>query len=276
MVDVRKTRALTGVRFRLHEIIFEADTRAGKAFSITLMLLIFLSVGTVMLESVAPIRATYGPLLRALEWAFTILFTIEYLLRLYCVHSPGRYAGSFFGIVDLLAIAPTYLSLVVSGTQSLQIIRALRLLRVFLVLKLAQYVGGASVLRSAIRASRYKIAVFLVTVLNVAGIAGALMYLIEGEQNGFANIPVSVYWAIVTMTTVGYGDITPMTPLGQALASVLMIMGYGIIAVPTGIVSAEIARADAKARVSTQACLVCSEAGHDPDAVHCKYCGARL
>ena len=276
MVDTRKVRALTGVRFRLHEIIFESDTRAGKGFDVTLLLLILVSVLTVMVESVSSFREAYGVMLRRLEWGVTILFTVEYLLRLYSVHSPRHYATSFFGAVDLLAIIPTYLSLFVTGTQSLQIIRALRLLRVFRVLKLAQYIGGARVLRSAIHAGRHKIAVFLVTVLNVAGITGALMYIIEGEESGFTNIPVSVYWAIVTMTTVGYGDIHPVTPLGQFVAAILMVMGYGIIAVPTGIVSAEIARADTRPKISTQACLVCSEEGHDPDAVHCKYCGARL
>jgi len=262
-------------RSRLHEIIFEADTPAGKAFDVTLLILIILSVIAVMLESTPAIAARYGPWLRTFEWVVTILFTIEYLLRLYAVGNPLRYARSFFGIVDLLAILPTYLSIFIPGAQSLLVIRALRLLRVFRVLKLAQFVGEASELRAALRASARKIIVFIGAVLTIVVIVGSMMYLIEGEANGFTSIPVSIYWAIVTMTTVGYGDIAPQTPLGKILASAIMIMGYGIIAVPTGIVSVELAGVTRK-KITTQACAQCGAEGHDADAVHCKYCGATL
>lgn len=262
------------VRRRLHEVIFEADTPAGKAFDIALLLLILLSVLTVMLESVGSIADRYGFWLRAVEWVFTAVFTLEYALRLISVERPTRYARSFFGVIDLLAILPTYLSLFFEGAQSLLIIRGLRLLRVFRVLKLAQFVGEADTLRRALEASRPKITIFLIAVLNIAAIMGTLMYLLEGEQSGFDSIPAGMYWAIVTMTTVGYGDIAPVTPLGKALASVLMVMGYGIIAVPTGIVTSEITKIGRP--VSTQSCPVCAEEGHDTDATHCKYCGGTL
>jgi voltage-gated potassium channel len=263
------------LRSRLHEIIFEADTPAGKAFDVALLVFIILSVVAVMLESTSTIAARYGPWLRTFEWVVTILFTIEYLLRLYSVGNPLRYARSFFGIVDLLAILPTYLSIFIPGAQTLLVIRALRLLRVFRVLKLAQFVGEASELRAALRASARKIIVFLGAVLTIVVIVGSMMYLIEGEANGFTSIPVSIYWAIVTMTTVGYGDIAPQTALGKILASAIMIMGYGIIAVPTGIVSVELAGVTRK-KISTQACPQCGAEGHDADAVHCKYCGDEL
>jgi len=262
-------------RMRLHELIFEADTPAGQAFDIFLLLLIVASVAAVMLESVQGVREQYGEALRVAEWGFTIVFTVEYVLRLISVGKPIRYATSFFGVVDLLAVAPTYLSLFVSGTQSLIVIRALRLLRVFRVFKLARYLGEADVLLRALYASGRKIAVFLGAVLTLVLIMGTAMYLIEGGENGFHSIPAGVYWAIVTLTTVGYGDIAPQTALGRALASCVMIVGYAIIAVPTGIVSVEIARASG-AGVSTQACPECSAEGHDPDAVFCKYCAARL
>jgi len=263
------------LKVRLREIIFEADTPAGKAFDLALLVLIVASVVAVLLESVATIREQYGLWLRTFEWVVTIAFTIEYLLRLYCVGKPWRYARSFFGVVDLLAILPTYLSLMIPGAQSLLVIRALRLLRVFRVLKLAHFVREAAQLWAALRASARKIIVFLGAVVTIVIIVGSLMYLIEGEANGFTNIPVSVYWAIVTMTTVGYGDIAPQTPLGKMLASVIMIMGYGIIAVPTGIVTVELAGA-VRRSISTQACPECGAGGHDADANHCKYCGAKL
>ncbi|HEX6623287.1 MAG TPA: ion transporter [Pyrinomonadaceae bacterium] len=264
-----------GFRGRLHEVIFEADTRAGRAFDIGLIGLIILSVLAVMLESVGGVRRRYGAQLHAAEWAFTILFTIEYALRLLSVRRPLRYASSFFGVVDLLAIVPTYLSLLVPGSHYLLIIRILRLLRVFRVLKLAEHLTEADVLMRALRASRRKISVFLLTVLTLVVIIGTLLYVIEGEANGFTSIPVGIYWAVVTLTTVGYGDISPKTPVGQTLAALVMIIGYGIIAVPTGIVTVEIAQA-ARKPVSTQACPACSSQGHDVDAVHCKYCGAKL
>ncbi|MBI1355463.1 MAG: ion transporter [Acidobacteria bacterium] len=273
---VSQARPLSGRRLKIHEIIFEADTPAGKAFDVALLAAILASVLVIMLESVVGLRNQYGPLLRGLEWTFTALFTVEYGLRVYSVSRPLRYVRSFFGLVDLLSILPTYVSFFFAGAQSLQVIRALRLLRIFRVLKLAHYLGEADILRQALNASRAKITVFLIAVLNIACIMGALMYLVEGEQSGFHNIPVSMYWAIVTMTTVGFGDIAPKTPLGQLLAAVLMLMGYGIIAVPTGIVGAEIARASRRGPVSAQACPVCGADGHDHDAVHCKYCGAAL
>jgi voltage-gated potassium channel len=263
------------IRTTLHEIIFEADTPAGKAFDLGLMGTIVLSVLVVMLESVASIRQHYGPALWTLEWGFTIAFTLEYLLRLSCVGQPLRYARSFYGVVDVLAILPTYVSLVFPGIHSLLVIRMIRILRVFRVFKLVQYWSEARTLARALRASHRKIVVFLSVVLILVLIIGALMYLIEGEPHGFTSIPRSMYWAIVTLTTVGYGDIAPATGLGQTLAALVMIIGYGIIAVPTGIVTAELAR-DAYKPFSTQACPACSAEGHDADAMYCKYCGAQL
>lgn len=262
-------------RERLHETVFEAETPTGKAFDIALLGAILLSVLAVILDSVTSIRTEHGGLLRILEWAFTVLFTAEYGLRIYCAPRPTRYIRSFFGLVDLISILPTYLSFFIAGSQSLLVIRALRLLRVFRVLKLAHYLGEANVLMNALRASRPKITVFLGAVVTAVVIVGAAMYLIEGEENGFVNIPTAMYWAIVTMTTVGYGDIAPQTIPGQILASILMILGYGIIAVPTGIVSAELVRKLPKP-VSTRACPSCGDDGHDPDATHCKYCGSGL
>jgi voltage-gated potassium channel len=270
-----RDRRLTGWRFRMHEIIFEADTPAGRTFDVALLLAIVVSVVAVFLESVASIREQYGPALRTLEWTITILFTIEYVLRLISVGRPARYAGSFFGVVDLLAIIPTYLSFFVTGSQSLIVIRALRLLRVFRVLKLAHFLGEAQMLYAALRASSRKIVVFLGAVVTLVMIVGAVMYLIEGPDNGFSSIPLSVYWAIVTMTTVGYGDLAPQTVLGKFLASVVMILGYGIIAVPTGIVSVEIA-GSLKSATHTQCCTECGAEGHAIDARYCKYCGAVL
>ncbi|MDQ4122979.1 MAG: ion transporter [Acidobacteriota bacterium] len=259
----------------LHEIVFEAETRAGKTFDVALIWCIILSVCAVVLESVASVRARYGDLLYLIEWSFTLLFTVEYVLRLLAVRKPLRYATSFYGMVDLLAIVPTYLSVLLPGSQYLLTIRILRLLRIFRIFKLSEYLSEANVISSALRASRRKISVFLLAVLSLVVVIGSLMYAIEGEANGFTDIPTSIYWAIVTLTTVGYGDIAPQTPIGKVLASVVMIMGYGIIAVPTGIVTVELSNATRKP-VTTQACPVCSEQGHDIDALYCKYCGARL
>jgi len=261
-------------RARLHEVIFESDTAAGRAFDVALQVAILVSVAVVVLESVADIRREHGEMLRAVEWTITIGFTIEYALRLVAVDRPWRYALSFFGLVDLLAIVPTYLALLLPEARSLMVIRAIRLVRVFRILKLARFLGEAQQLAQALRASSRKIIVFLGGIVTAIIIMGAVMYLVEGEEHGFTSIPTSMYWAVVTMTTVGYGDIAPKTPLGQLLAAVLMIMGYGIIAVPTGIVSVELAKTPYA--VSTQACPACSAEGHDVDAIHCKYCGAHL
>ncbi len=260
---------------RLHEVIFEADTREGKLFDIILIVFIVSSVIVVMLDSVTALRNTYGSYFYGIEWIFTLLFTMEYILRFLCVKKPLKYALSFFGIVDLLAILPTYASLFAPGSQYLIVIRVLRVLRVFRVFKLAQYMGEASTLTRALQASRRKIVVFVMTILTLVIIFGSLMYLIEGEKNGFTSIPRSIYWAIVTMTTVGYGDISPKTNLGQSLASIIMILGYAIIAVPTGIVTSELMLARQK-KVTTQACPECMAQDHDSDAVFCKFCSARL
>jgi len=266
----------TGSRLRrlLHEIIFEADTVAGKLFDVVLIGSILASVAVVMLDSVRPVHESYAAGLYALEWGFTLLFTVEYLLRLYSVGRPLKYAVSFFGVIDLLATLPTWLSLFFPGAQYLLAIRILRVLRVFRILKLVPYVSEAETLYRSIRASGRKILVFLFGILNLMVVIGAVMYMIEGEAAGFTSIPRSIYWAIVTMTTVGYGDISPQSDLGQAVAAVVMILGYGIIAVPTGIVTVEMSRS--WRQVSTQACPECSADGHDPDAVHCKYCGCKL
>jgi voltage-gated potassium channel len=263
-------------RARLHEVIFESETRAGRYFDLALIWLILLSVATVILESVREAREQYGPLLYALEWVFTGLFTIEYCLRLLSVRHPVRYATSFFGVVDLLAIIPTYVSLFVPGSHYLLVIRILRLLRVFRLLKLSEYVMEADTLQRALRASRRKISVFISAVVLLVVIIGALMYVIEGEANGFTSIPRSIYWAIVTLTTVGYGDLSPKTSFGQIVASVVMVIGYGIIAVPTGIVSVELAHAVREKKIASRTCPSCAAEGHDADANCCKYCGTKL
>lgn len=262
------------LRCWLHEVIFEADTFAGKLFDVVLIASIFASVVVVLLDSVRSISESHAVLFYTLEWVFTLFFSIEYLLRLYTVGRPLKYALSFFGVVDLLATLPTWLSLFFPGAQYLLVIRILRVVRVFRVFKLVTYVREIEVLYRSLRASARKIMVFLFAILTMVVVIGAVMYMIEGEAAGFTSIPRSIYWAIVTMTTVGYGDISPRSDLGQLVASVVMIMGYGIIAVPSGIVTVEMARA--MRSVSTQACPECSAEGHDSDAVHCKYCGSRL
>ena len=264
-------------REKLRVIIFEADTPAGKAFDVGLLVAILLSVLAVMLDSVTTFRSQHGQLLTSAEWIFTLLFTVEYALRLVCSPRPLHYARSFFGVVDLLAILPTYLSLLFPGAESMIVIRGLRLLRVFRVFKLGQFLGEASLLRNALASSRHKITVFLGTISILVTILGAAMYLIEGEANGFTSIPVAIYWAIVTMTTVGYGDMAPITVSGKVLASIVMIMGYSIIAIPTGIVTAEIVEtAAASRRITTRSCPNCLSEGHDRDATYCKDCGAPL
>ncbi len=262
-------------RVRLHEIIFGAETPAGKTFDVLLIASIFLSVIVVMLDSVASIKALCGRQLFLLEWFFTLLFTVEYLFRLSCIGRPWRYATSFFGIIDLLAILPSYLSLFLPGAEVFLVIRILRVLRIFRVLKLVQYIGEANLLIKAMKASMHKITVFMFVVLSLVIIFGSLIYAIEGEQNGFTSIPRSIYWAIVTMTTVGYGDISPKTGFGQTLAAVIMIIGYSIIAVPTGIVTAEITQ-QLKKKPNNRPCPECGASNHDDDAGYCKYCGTSI
>lgn len=262
-------------RDRLREIIFEADTPAGKLFDVALILAISTSVSVVMLDSIREVRESYGSILYALEWFFTIIFTIEYVLRLYCIERTLKYARSFFGVVDLLAILPTYLSLFIPGTHYVAVIRILRVLRVFRILKFVEYVNETNILIRALRGSRRKITIFLLSIFSLVIILGSLMYLIEGEDHGFTSIPRGVYWAIVTLTTVGYGDISPQTNLGQALAAVVMMVGYSILAIPTGIFAMEINRAMLQP-MTTKVCASCSAEGHDSDADFCKFCGEKL
>ena len=260
-------------RKKLGNIIFESDTPAGKAFDVILLVAILLSVIVVLLDSVASYHEKLGEFFYILEWAFTIIFTIEYFLRIYTAHKPLKYIFSFYGIIDLLAILPSYLSVFLVGSHYLVVIRILRLLRVFRVLKLARFVGAADTLQTALRNSRAKIIVFLEVVLTIVVIVGSMMYLIEGPENGFNSIPKSIYWAIVTLTTVGYGDMAPNTPLGQILASLLMITGYAIIAVPTGIITTEMSKISSKKQASDKTCTHCRTGMQDADAVYCKKCG---
>ncbi len=265
-------------RDRLYRIIFLADTPEGKLYDVILILTVTLSVLGVMLDSVADIQRSIGGFLYGVEWAFTVLFTVDYLVRLYCVGRTLRYAFSFYGLVDLLGVIPTYLGYAFPGGRYLIAIRFLRVLRVFRVLKLAAYVDEARLLGQAIRASRKRITVFLLTVVTLVVILGSLMYVIEGSGSGptgFTSIPRSIYWAIVTLTTVGYGDISPRTDLGQALAALIMITGYSIIIVLTGIVTLEMA-STARGEREQRACPRCSRRGHEEDARHCKYCGEKL
>ncbi|MBN1769194.1 MAG: ion transporter [Prolixibacteraceae bacterium] len=259
---------------RLYEVIFEADTPAGKTFDVLLMLVILISVVLVMLESVPSIRQEHYTFLHTFEWIITGIFTLEYIVRIMIVQKPRRYIFSFLGIVDVLAVLPSFFGLFLIGVHQLAIIRIIRLLRVFRILKLTRYTGAGRSLMLALWASRAKIGVFIFFVLILVVIIGTLMYLVEGEANGFTSIPKSIYWAIVTLTTVGYGDISPQTPFGQLLASAAMILGYAIIAVPTGIVTAEIIKPSY--RTNTQVCPNCMYSQHDDDAEFCKKCGTKI
>ncbi len=263
------------IQHKLHEVIFEADTFWGKLFDLVLIAAILLSVLVVMLESVESIKVDYGEVFTLLEWIFTGLFTAEYIARIISLKKPIHYVKSFYGIIDLLAFLPMYFSFLIAGTPALIVFRTMRLLRIFRILKLVRYLSEANKLIIALKASMPKITVFIVSMVCITLLIGTFMYLIEGGEHGFDSIPRSIYWAIVTMTTVGYGDIAPVTVMGQTLASFVMILGYGIIAVPTGIVTSEIQNARFKS-VSRQACPSCSKEGHDEDAIHCKFCGEKL
>lgn len=265
-------------RNRLHEIIFEADTPAGKAFDVLLLVAIVLSVLVLMLESMQGWSEPMKRLFVTIEWVFTVLFTIEYVLRLYATLKPMRYASSFYGVIDLLSILPTYLSLIFAGSHYFTLVRALRLLRIFRIFKLTKYLRDSNMLRKALIASSSKIFIFLFVVIIIVLLIGTLMYFVESGKNpGFSSIPAGVYWAVVTLTTVGFGDITPQTDLGKFISVIVMILGYGIIAVPTGIVTNELMTGAPKNLVhNTQVCRHCTREGHDEDAVYCKYCGEKL
>lgn len=272
MPDYSNSHPSKGWRKQLFIIIFGAETKWGKFFDVLLIAAISLSVLVVMLDSIATLNAAYGELFKTAEWIFTILFTVEYLIRIIAVKDPKKYIFSFFGVIDFLAIIPTYISIFLPGTEYLLAIRVLRILRVFRVLKLVKYLNEAEYISQALIASRRKITVFLFAVIMLAIFAGSLLYVVEGQENGFTSIPTSIYWAIVTLSTVGFGDITPMTTLGKFIAAIIMVLGYGIIAVPTGIVSYEMARA----QTTPRKCSRCGFSDHDQDAGFCKKCGEAL
>ena len=273
---MKKNQHTINWKNKLHEIIYEADTKEGKWFDIILILTIVISIVLVMLESVETFDAKYHNFLNISEWVITILFTLEYIIRIITLKKPSSYIFSFYGIIDFLATIPKYVSLIFVGTHALVALRALRLLRVFRILKLARYLGASKNLVSALKASKIKILVFLFGILVITIILGTVMYLIEGPKNGFTSIPHSMYWAIVTLTTVGYGDLAPHTPLGQFLASIVMILGYGIIAVPTGIVTSEMVKSDNSVPINTQHCPNCSSDKHIDNAQFCHKCGEKL
>ena len=267
-----------GLRQRLYTVIFEADTQAGRNFDLFLVAAILASILVVILDSVSIINARHGTTMNVLEWVFTILFTVEYLARLSCVQHPLRYATSFFGIVDLLSILPTYVSLLMPDTAVLLDVRILRLLRIFRILKLTLYVAEYQMLADALRSSSRKILIFISVVVMLVLVLGTVMYVVEGPENGYTSIPTAMYWAIVTMTTVGYGDVTPHTNVGRAIASMMMLLGWGVLAVPTGIVTAEMTsrRMTMGRPATTRTCPSCLSEGHDADAKFCKDCGAAL
>jgi len=269
-------KPLDGWRLRLYTIIFEADTRAGRLFDQWLIAIILASVTVVVLDSVHGINARLGTVFDILEWGFTLVFTVEYVARLLCVRHPLRYALSFYGVIDLLALLPTYLALLVPEVHALIDVRVLRLLRVFRVFKLTAYMSEYQSLGRALQASRRKIMVFLAAVLMIVLVMGTLMYVVEGPANGFTSMPIAVYWAVTTMTTVGFGDITPKTDLGRLIASVMMLLGWGTLAVPTGIVTAEMTGQRGRETVTTRTCHECLTEGHAPEANYCLHCGARL
>ena len=263
-------------RSRLQEIIFESNTTAGKAFDICLLISILASMAVVMLDSVSSFHLRYAKIFFILEWAFTILFTIEYILRLISVKRPLLYVFSFLGLVDLLAIIPMYLSIFLVGAQSLLVLRALRFIRIFRIFKLTHFLSEMSFLGAALRSGAKKISIFMLVVLAIVMILGSIMYLVESDENGFTSIPESIYWAIVTITTVGYGDMTPVTATGKFIASVIMLLGYSIIAVPTGILTTEIALMSRETKRVHEACPGCGKEGHEDNAVFCKFCGEKL
>ncbi len=274
---MEKAKNKLGWRSKIHEIIYEADTPMGKWFDIVLFFLIIISVILVMLESVKEIDLEYHKVLLILEWIITIFFTVEYIVRVISIKKPFKYIFSFYGIIDFISTIPLYISYIFAGSQVLLAVRALRLLRVFRILKLVRFLGEASQLKQALKASRTKIVVFIYVVLILSVIMGTIMYWVESDEAGFTSIPRSIYWAIVTLTTVGYGDITPVTSLGQLIATMVMILGYGIIAVPTGIVTAEFTKHEKnKVHTNTQACPTCSAEGHRDNASHCYNCGSAL
>jgi voltage-gated potassium channel len=269
---------IEAIRHTLYQVIYQSHTPAGKGFDIALMIVILASVLIIVLDSVAEISQQYGELLAAAEWLFTTLFTIEYILRIFCIHRPLKYIASFYGIIDLLSIVPSYISLFIPGSHYLQVIRIMRVLRVFRVLKLVRFINQSNMLLNALLASRLKITIFLFTISTLLVVFGSAMYLIEGPEHGFTNIPVSIYWAVVTLTTVGFGDITPQTVLGRAISAVVMVIGYAIIAVPTGIFTAELSREMKKQNHSLdqRICLKCRKLGHETDANYCRVCGTEL
>jgi voltage-gated potassium channel len=266
----------SGWRLRLYTIIFEADTVAGRRFDIWLIVAILASILVVILDSVHSVDNRYDAAINALEWMFTLLFTAEYAIRLACVRYPMRYVASFFGVIDLLSFLPTYLGFFIPEVHTLLDVRILRLIRIFRIFKLTLYVQEYQVLTSAVAASRRKIMVFLSVVLMVVLLMGTIMYVVEGPKNGFTSIPTAMYWAVVTMTTVGYGDIAPHTGAGKAIASLMMLLGWGVLAVPTGIVTAEMTTQRLQRRPTTRTCHHCLSEGHEADAKFCKDCGAPL
>ena len=266
------------LRHTLYQIIYQSHTPAGRGFDIALIILILTSVLTIILDSVADISQQYGEQLVTAEWIFTALFTIEYVLRIFCIHRPFKYIASFYGLIDLLAILPSYISLFIPGSHYLQIVRILRVLRIFRVLKLVRFINQSNMLLNALLASRFKITIFLFTISTLLVVFGSTMYLIEGPENGFTNIPISIYWAVVTLTTVGFGDITPKTDFGRTISAVVMIIGYAIIAVPTGIFTDELSREMNRQNDSLdlRICLKCRKTGHEVEANYCRICGTEL
>lgn len=273
---MKRSPASKDWQFRLHEVIYESNSPAGKIFDVGLLIAIFASIAVVMLDSVYSLHLKYGDLFYILEWVFTGLFTLEYILRLICIKKPLKYVFSVLGIIDMIALIPSYLSFFFVGAHSLLVFRALRLLRIFRIFKLGHFLTEIQFLTTALKGSVRKISIFLLTVLMLAVILGSIMYLVEQRENGFSNIPESIYWAIVTITTVGYGDISPITPLGKLLASLVMLIGYSIIAVPTGILTHDLAMLARSKKELPESCPGCSREGHDMDAQFCKYCGASL
>ncbi|QEC43211.1 ion transporter [Pseudobacter ginsenosidimutans] len=276
MKSQHENKAPRNWQMKLHEIIYESEKPEGKAFDIALLACILISILVVVLDSVDHLHQLYGRLFSVMEWFFTIVFTIEYILRLICIRKPYKYIFSGFGIIDLLAIIPSYLSIVFAGAQSLLVFRALRLLRVFRIFRLVHFLSEMRFLSVALLNSLRKISIFILFVLTIVTILGSIIYLVEGPEHGFTSIPQSIYWAIVTITTVGYGDVAPATPLGKFIASFIMLLGYGIIAVPTGIVTTEMALAVKSKRQDNRACPSCGKEGHEHDASFCKFCGAKL